>query len=496
LRTNPPLDDLPALDKATLMAMLVQMAEQMEALKRELAITVAALVECQGRLALNSTNSSKPPSSDGLNKPKPKSQRQSGKRLSGGQPGHPGKTLRQVAEPDHVEQHGPAPQCDACGLMLQAEVVQVRQVFDLPAKRHEVTEHQLMQAQCQCGKVHRGVFPADVVAPVQYGPRVLAAAAYLNQHQMLPQQRSAELLGEMCGLPMSAATVQMATQRVQGQITPVVQAIRQALLGVPVLNADESGLRVMKLLQWLHVACTDTLVWMARHAKRGMEAFDALDLLPKYHGVLVHDGWQPYRDLVCLHALCNAHHLRELLFLAEEMQQSWALEMIDLLRQGCHEVNESPKGMLEASRLAHLRSEYTRILDAAEREHPRVQPQPGKRGRPKQSKATKLLGRLREHAQDVWRFASHALVPFTNNAAEPLMRMLKVKLKIAGTFRTEAGADTFCAIRSYLATMVRQGHSAFECLGPGAAGPDPSTPVQLIGGATALRRPTLACLSA
>jgi len=203
---------------------------------------------------------------------------------------------------------------------------------------------------------------------------------------------------------------------------------------------------------------------MARHVKRGKEAFDALELLPRYHGVLVHDGWQPYRDLACLHALCNAHHLRELIFLAEELQQSWALEMIDLLRQGCHEVNESPGGVLEASRLAHFSSEYTSILDAAEHEHPRVQPQPGKRGRPKQSKATNLLGRLREHTQDVWRFASHALVPFTNNAAEQLMSMFKVKLKIAGTFRTEARADTFCAICSYLATMVRQGHSAFECL--------------------------------
>ena len=464
MQNSPALDDLQALDKATLIAMFVQMAEQMDALKRELAIMAATLAKCQGQLALNSTNSSKPPSSDGLNRPKPKSQRQSGKRNSGGQPGHPGKTLCQVAEPDHVEQHGPAPQCDACGLMLQAEVVQVRQVFDLPAQRHEVTEHQLMQAQCPCGKVHRGVFPAGVVAPVQYGPRVLAAAAYLNQHQMLPQQRSAELLGEMCGLPMSAATVQMATLRVQGQVTPVVRAVRHALLDVPVLNADESGLRVNKLLQWLHVACSDTLVWMARHAKRGKEAFDALELLPLYRGVLVHDGWLSYRDLVCLHALCNAHHLRELLFLAEELKQSWAWEMIDLLRLACHEVNASPEAVLTASRLAHFGGEYTRILDAAELEHPRMLPQPGKRGRPKQSLAANLLRRLREHAPDVWRFASHALVPFTNNAAEQLMRMVKVKLKIAGTFRTEAGADTFCTIRSYLATMVRQGHSAFECL--------------------------------
>jgi transposase len=251
---------------------------------------------------------------------------------------------------------------------------------------------------------------------------------------------------------------------VQGQVTPVVLAIRQALPGAPVLNADESGLRVNKLLQWLHVACTDTLVWMARHAKRGMEAFDALELLPQYHGVLVHDGWLSYRDLVCLHALCNAHHLRELLFLAEELKQSWAREMIDLLRLACHEVNASPEAVLTASRLEHFSGEYTRILDAAEREHPRVPPQPGQRGRPKQSPAANLLRRLREHAPDVWRFASHALVPFTNNAAEQLMRMVKVKLKIAGTFRTEAGADTFCTIRSYLATMVRQGHSAFECL--------------------------------
>jgi len=464
LRTDLALDELRTLDQATLIAMLAGMAQQMEALQRELAVTAAALAECQGRLALNSTNSSKPPSSDGLNKPKPKSQRQSGKRASGGQPGHPGKTLRQVVEPDHVEQHGAASHCDACGLMLQAQAVQVRQVFDLPAKRHEVTEHRLMQARCQCGKVHRGVFPAGVVAPVQYGPRVLAAAAYLNQHQMLPLQRSADLLGDLCGLAMSAATVQGATERAQEQVAPTVQVIGQALMAQPVVNADETGLRVLKALHWMHVLCTAGLVWMGCHAKRGKQAFDALGLLGRFHGVLVHDGWRSYRELQCVHALCNAHHLRELIFLAEELHQDWALQMIGLLRLACHEVNQSELGVLQPQRLQDLQAQYMRIIQQAQREHPRVQPVSGRRGRPKQSLAANLLARLLEHSADVWRFATHPQVPFTNNLAEQVVRMPKVKQKIAGSFRTQAGADAFCVIRSYLATMVRQGHNAFECL--------------------------------
>jgi transposase len=465
-------DELLALDKGALIAMLVLLhgqmqglVEQMERQKKEHEAVVAELAECRARLALNSTNSSKPPSSDGLNKPKPKSLRQSGQRPSGGQKGHAGKTLQQVEQPDHVVDHGPdLTRCDVCGLDLECEVEQVRQVFDLPPVRHEVTEHRRLRARCQCGKEHSGVFPAEVVAPAQYGPRVLAAAVYLNQDQMLPQQRSAEVLGALCNLPMSAATVQAATQRVQAQIEPTVQAIGQALLKAPVAGSDETGVRVAEKLHWLHVLCTATLVYMKRHTKRGKEAFDAIGLLQHYRGVLVHDGWKPYWLLACMHALCNAHHLRELKFLAEEFKQDWAQEMMALLSLACHEVNQSADEVLTAERMQHFEGEYERILAAGEREHPKVPAQPGQRGRPKQSKATNLLGRLRDHEEAVWRFAREAQVPFTNNISEHQMRMPKVKLKVAGTFRTEAGADTFCSIRSYLATMVRQGRDAFECL--------------------------------
>jgi transposase len=466
------IDELRALDKEALIAVLVLLQGQMQGLvaqmqmqKKEHEAVVAELAQCRARLALNSTNSSKPPSSDGLNKPNPKSLRQSGQRPSGGQKGHEGNTLRQADQPDHVVEHGPdLSRCDVCGLDLECEVEQVRQVFDLPPVRHEVTEHRRLRAQCRCGKEHSGVFPAEVVAPAQYGPRVLAAAVYLNQHQMLPQQRTAELLGALCDLPMSAATVQAATRRVQAEIEPTVQAIGQALLKAPVVGADETGARVAKQLHWLHVLCTTTLVYMRHHAKRGKEAFDDIGLLQHYLGVLVHDGWKPYWLLTCMHALCNAHHLRELKFLAEEFKQGWAQEMMVLLSLACHEVNRSAEQVLTAERMQHFEGEFERILVAGEREHPRVLAQPGQRGRPKQSKATNLLGRLREHEQAVWRFARETLVPFTNNTSEQQMRMPKVKLKVAGTFRTEAGADTFCTIRSYLTTMVRQGRNAFECL--------------------------------
>lgn len=452
-------DLLGSLSREDLVALVLE-------LRKQLQVLASQVQDLKAQLAKNSTNSSKPPSSDGLNKPKrrPKSLREAGKRESGGQKGHGGQTLRQVAQPDEVHEHGPGTHCDACGGPLRLEVAGKRQVFDLPPKRHEVIEHRVMRARCACGKEHSGEFPAGVTAPVQYGPRVSAAAVYLTQHQMVPLQRSAEVLSELFGLPLSQGTVQAQIEQAHELVEPVVHEIGQALTKQPVTHADESGLRVAKTLHWLHVLCTASLVWMKRHAKRGSEAFEELGLLRAFVGVLVHDGWQAYQDLPCEHALCNAHHLRELIFLAEECKQGWAQEMIELLRQACHEVNQAEQEVLEPQRLKQLQGEYARIIAAGQREHPRVAPTPGKRGRPKQSPAANLLARLNEHTQAVWRFAMDPQVPFTNNAAEQVVRMPKVKQKIAGCFRTAAGADAFCAIRSYLATMVRQGHNAFECL--------------------------------
>jgi transposase len=452
-------EELSSVSKEALVALVLE-------LRRQLHVLGTQVQELKAQLAKNSTNSSKPPSSDGLSKPKrrTKSLREAGKRKSGGQKGHGGQTLRQVQQPDAVLEHAPGTHCDACGEPLSLEVGHKRQVFDMLEKQYEVIEHRVMRARCRCGKEHSGAFPVEVAAPVQYGPRVSAAAVYLTQHQMVPLQRSGQVLGELFGLSMSQATVQAAIEQAHELVKPTVQEIGQALTRQAVAHADESGLRVAKKLHWLHVLCTGSLVWMKRHTKRGKEAFDALELLKVFAGVLVHDGWQAYQDLPCAHALCNAHHLRELIFLAEEGKQGWAQEMIELLRRACHEVNQAEQGVLAPQRLQELQGEYARIIAAGQREHPRMEPVPGKRGRPKQSPAANLLARLEKYAQDVWRFASDAQVPFTNNAAEQVVRMPKVKQKIAGCFRTDSGADAFCAIRSYLTTMGRQGRNAFECL--------------------------------
>jgi transposase len=369
-----------------------------------------------------------------------------------------------VENPDHVVVHAPPTVCDDCAAPLpEPTVAEKRQVFDLPVIRYEVTEHRLLQTLCRCGKLHRGAFPDTVAAAVQYGPRVRAAAVYLINQQMMPLQRTTETIEDLCGLSISEATVVAACAEAEERLQPTVDAIAAALQQVPVAHADESGLKIGGKLHWMHVVVTVMLTWIGFHKKRGEEGMHALGILGAFTGTLVHDGWESYRKLSCLHALCNAHHLRELVALFE-LGQEWAGRMIDLLRQACHEVNQTVDAVLDQERRAWYRAAYEAILSEGERDHPWVESPPGKRGRPKQSKATNLLWRLRTHSDDVWRFTSDPNVPFTNNLAEQAIRMPKVKLKVSGGFRTAAGARGFCVIRSYLATMRKQGANLFLAL--------------------------------
>lgn len=427
----------------------------------------ALILELQEKLAADSHNSNKPSSTDGpfRKPPKPKSLREKSGKKSGGQPGNPGKTLMQVENPDHVVVHAPpAAVCDDCAAPLpEPTVAETRQVFDLPVIRYEVTEHRLLQTMCRCGKLHRGVFPNEVAAPVQYGARIRAAAVYLINQQMMPLQRTAETIEDLCGLPISEATVVTACAEAEERLQPTVEAIAAALQEVRVAHADESGLKIGGALHWMHVVVTTVLTWIGFHKKRGEEGMSALNILPAFKGILVHDGWESYRKLSCLHALCNVHHLRELIALFE-LGQAWAGRMIDLLRQACYEVNQTHDGVLDEERRAWYRAAYETILCEGERDHPRVKSPPGKRGRSKQSKATNLLWRLRTHADDVWRFTIDPDVPFTNNLAEQAIRMPKVKQKVSGGFRTATGARGFCVIRSYLATMRKQDVNLFHAL--------------------------------
>jgi transposase len=425
----------------------------------------AMVAELQAKLAADSHNSNKPPSTNGFRKPpKPKSLREKTGKKSGGQPGNPGKNLMQVENPDHVVVYAPPAVCDDCAAPLPEPVVtETRQVFDLPVIRYEVTEHRVLQTVCRCGKLHRGAFPDEVSAPTQYGPRVLAAAVYLTNQQMMPLQRTAETIEDLCGLPVSEATVVAACTKAEKCLQPTVDAIAASLQAAEVAHADETGLKISGSLHWMHVVVTTLLTWIGFHKKRGEEGMTALNILSVFKGTLVHDGWESYRKLSCVHALCNAHHLRELIALFEK-GQAWAGRMIDLLRAACHEVNQTVDGVLGEERRAYYRAAYEMILCEGERDHPWVESPPGKRGRPKQSDATNLLLRLRRHADDVWRFTVDPNVPFTNNLAEQAIRMQKVKHKVSGGFRTAGGARGFCVIRSYLATMRKQNVNLFHAL--------------------------------
>jgi len=455
----PDLERLSVADKDDLIRALFA---QVKALTAQVEALTAKVADLEGRLAKNSRNSSKPPSSDGF-KPKPKSQRKAKQKPTGGQKGHVGHTLKKVAEVDHIEPHAPPSHCDVCHRPLSdTAIVETRQVFDIPPLHHEVTEHQVLEARCACGKLHRGAFPAAVAAPVQYGPRIKAAVVHLTHQHMMPVARTGDLTGDLFGLTLSDATVLAINEEARALLAPTVVAMGEALKTAPVAHADETGMRVAGKIHWLHVLATATLTWIGSHVNRGRKAFDAFGILPAFVGTLIHDGWKPYRDLACTHGLCNAHHLRELTYVFEEMGQAWAKRLIDLLVEACHEV-AAAGGPLPEHRITHYRSAHARILAEGEADNPRAPPS-GKRGGTKQSKALNLIDRLRVHADDVWRFMTDHNVPFSNNTAEQAVRMPKVKQKISGGFRTPSGLETFCTIRSYLATLHKQGANLFHAL--------------------------------
>jgi transposase len=316
--------------------------------------------------------------------------------------------------------------------------------------------------------VHRSAFPAGIDAPVQYGPGVAALAVYLTQYQQLPYQRTADFLAALAGIALSPATVYAMGQEAAARLAAPVAAIGQALVASAVAHADETGMRVGGALQWLHVLCTATLTFYAVHAKRGRDALAAIGLLTSFRGTLVHDHWSAYATYSCQHAFCNAHHLRELIAIAETYPQlSWPTQLIALL---C-EANEAAC-MARAAGLAALPgpmvedffTRYDSLLAEGARCHPRRSAPPGRRQRLKQSPAYNLIARLRHHRDEVLRFITDLRVPFDNNQAERDIRMPKLKQKVSGCFRCDDGAQTFAIIRSYLSTLRKQSVDVYQAL--------------------------------
>jgi transposase len=461
--------DLSVLNVAQKDALIIALFEQVKELATTVQMLKARVEELEGRLRKDSHNSSKPPSSDGLGK-KNKSLRQPSGRKLGGQFGHGGSTLKRVAHPDVIVEHPLVKRCNRCGAGLDAQAEGMmpvrRQVFDLIKPVLQVTEHRGYELQCTCGQHHHSEFPSDVAAPTQYGPVVKSTLVYLTQQQLLPMERTVQLFEDLYGIKLSAGTVQASIGQAAQRLTAAYERITQAVSVAPVVHFDETGQRVGGKLHWLHTAATPELTWYGAHDKRGRIAMDAAGILPAFQGVAVHDGWSSYREYDCTHALCNAHHLRELIYLEETTQQPWTRKMIEFLRAAKKEADAAKDAARAPSghRLAHLRRQYGAILSEGERDNPPSTQRPRRRGRIKQSAAVNLLIRLRQYKTDVLRFLADLRVPFDNNQAERDIRMPKLKQKTSGCFRTVAGAENFAIIRSYLSTLRKQGRNVFHAL--------------------------------
>lgn len=433
--------------------------------------------ELEKRLAKNSRNSSKPPSSDGFNKPKPRSLRPKSKRKSGGQKGHPGSTLEKVDNPDHVESH-PVHECELCSRSLRdraPDKVERRQVFDIPPIHLEVTEHRAEIKQCPCcGHMTKASFPDHVRAPVQYGSRLGSFAVYLKDYQLLPYKRITELLRDFFSCDLSEGTLKNITSTCSSLIAHVVEQIKQRIIASKVASFDETGCPVNGQRWWLHVACTPELTYYGVHPKRGSEAMDEIGILPNFEGRAIHDFWSSYFKYDCEHGLCNAHHLRTLTFLHEEQDQHWAEHMIEFLLEVKETVDQArvTRNSLPREQIEAFESLYQQILDAGYAENPlSAKPRPkGKRGRRKKSEARRLLERFDEHRELVLAFMYDFDVPFDNNLAERDIRMQKVKQKISGTFRSEDGARMFHQIRSYISTARKNTVNAIEAIRQGLLG--------------------------
>jgi len=425
----------------------------------------AKIEELESRLNKNSSNSNKPPSSDGLAKPKiqPAFPRKKGKK-AGGQPGHKGKTLELSTTPDHINPLLPS-HCE-CGSILdksKAEVLQVRQVFDVPVPKLAVTEHQQLACTCaNCGSYNKGEFPAGVTARVQYGVGVRALVVLLNIAFNLPLKKIQSLFSDIYGYAINTSTILKATQDCYEQLQASEQVIKQSLLNQIVTHFDETGLRVAGQLHWLHTCCNSLFTYLFVHLKRGKEALlDTPSLLPDFKNWAIHDCWSSYFSFThCKHGICGAHLLRELTALIQKDTQ-WAVWFKRYLLTLYYQSDQG-KGQLNTLQQQKALLLFNKIWNYADQAEPPPVKTPGKRGRPKATKGRNLLNRLKQHQSEVLAFAFNKEVPFTNNQAERDLRPAKTKQKVAGSFRKLEGAKKYARIYGFISTTRKHQFSIFN----------------------------------
>jgi transposase len=447
-------------DISVLKDLVIALLGKIEALESENTALRAENADLRSRPKLNSRNSHKPPSSDGPAK-KPGLPKGPAKK-SGGQFGHKGKTLKMVDTPDVVVVHHVA-SCPCCSKVFSradvVDVAQKRQVFDIPAPRMEVTEHQLGMVVC-CGRGHLGSFPAEVGQPVQYGSRIKALSVLLNNDYKVPLEKIEQLMGDLWGCSFNESTALTANAGMYQALEPIEEEIKTAVLASDVVHFDETGMRVAKSLHWFHVACTSCFTYLFVHKKRGREALQSDDSLIKdFQNRAIHDCWESYFGFEqCRHALCDSHLLRELTNLIEKGSK-WAAQMhqfiLDLYR------NSQKATVLVADRQTWER-EFEHICQLAHSEEP--PPVQGKRGKPKNSKGRNLLNRLIQHRDGWLAFAFVEGVPFSNNQAERDIRCLKTKQKVATNFQTFKGAQHYARIQTFTSTLRKHSMNVFQNL--------------------------------
>ena len=436
--------------------------------RQSLAKKDARIKELEDQIAKNSSNSSKPPSTD-KNKPNPKSLRPKTNKKPGGQKGHKGSTLEMTASPDHIEQHK-VTSCTNCqkDLTLQAiDKIIRRQVVDIPPIKMETTEHQVEVKTCTCGCVNTAIFPVNVNRYVQYGPRIKGLIVYLQNYQLLPSERTSQLIEDLFEHRLSTGTLYNTCQQAFNKLGDFEEQLKLVLSAALVAGFDETGFRVHKTRMWLHSCSTELYAYYTVHRKRGYQAMQAAGVLSNFKGTAIHDFWKSYFKYTCKHGLCNAHMLRDLCFITERFDQTWSEQMSKLL---CKMKAAKDKAILKGKKafskatINRYRKEFDKIIQQGLDANPFEPPKIKKRGRVAKSKPRNLVERLQNYVDEYLLFFTDFNVPFDNNFSERDIRMMKVKQKISGCFRSLDGAKYFARIRSYIVTARKQNVNAFDAL--------------------------------
>ena len=438
----------------------------------------ARLKRLEEIIGMNSTNSSKPPSTDNKLTKIKKPTTSSSKKKRGAQSGHKGKSLKIVATPDTVKVILPTV-CSCCDSSLKnidSFKYEKRQLFDLPDIKMQVTEYQAHSIKCKkCNTLNKAEFPDNIKANTQYGENLKSFISYLNCYQMLPYERIVETIEDLTSHKISTGTIYNFLNTHYDKLDKFEITLKESLLKEEVLNSDETGINIKAKLHWIHVASSSVMTYYMLHSKRGQIAMDDMAIIPNYKGVLVHDHWTPYNKYTnCTHSYCNAHILRELNGVTEKESVLWSQDMHTLLTNmniAVHKAKESNKTTITQAQISKFIKNYEKITQSANNYYPPPDKTLKKaRGRPKQEKGKNLLDRLLKYQDETLRFLSDFRVPFTNNLAERDLRMIKVKEKISGSFASFKGGEIFCRIRSYISTLKKNNIGVLQGLRDALAG--------------------------